>query len=71
MVRKNPTIAWKLIYPEETKKIRAYADYYAYINYGLYLELCKFEDYFAWTFTGNLKIFIEKNIENVTNIHLS
>lgn len=67
----NPVIARKLLYSEETKKTRNYADYFAYINYGVYNEIIKFEEYFAKSLSGNLKLLIEKNVENITNSHLA
>jgi hypothetical protein len=67
----NPVIARKLLFSDETKKTRNYADYFAYMNYGVYREILKFEEYFAKSLSGNLKMFIEKNVENITNSHLA
>lgn len=41
------------------------------MNYGVYKELIKFEEYFAKSLSGNLKMCIEKNVENITNSHLA
>jgi hypothetical protein len=60
-----------LLFFEETKKTRGYADYFAYMNYGVYREILKFEEYFAKSLSGNLKMFIEKNVENITSSHLA
>lgn len=41
------------------------------MNYGVYREILKFEEYFVKSLSGNLKMFIEKNVENITNSHLA
>jgi hypothetical protein len=40
------------------------------MNYGVYKEITKFEEQFAKTMVGNLKVFVEKDIENITNKHI-
>lgn len=57
--KSNPVVARKLLFSDETKKTRNYADYFAYMNYGVYWEILKFEEYFAKSLSGNLKMFIE------------
>lgn len=42
--KSNPVIARKLLYSDETKKIRSYGDYFSYMNFGVYKELIKFEE---------------------------
>ena len=68
--KSNPIIARKLIFSDETKKTRQYGDYFAYMNYGVYKEIVKFEEHFAKTMAGNIKVFVEKEIENITNTHI-
>lgn len=41
------------------------------MNYGVYREVIKFEEYLARSLSGNLKMFIEKNIESITISHLA
>lgn len=69
--KSNPVIARKLLFSDETKKLRNYADYFAFMNYGVYREVIKFEEYLARSLSGNLKMFIEKNIESITISHLA
>jgi hypothetical protein len=40
------------------------------MNYGVYREILKFEEQFAKSMAGNIKVLVEKEIENVRNIHI-
>lgn len=36
------------------------------MNYGVFREIQKFEEQFAKSMAGNVKVFVEKEVENIT-----
>ncbi len=69
-VKNDPNLARKFMFPDETKKVRKYANVFALFNNNVFKELLYFEEYFLKSLIGNFKVFSERNIENITKNHL-
>lgn len=55
----NPQIAKRLIFPEETRKLKAQTDYFAFFNYGLLKEANYLEEYIVRSIVGNFRLFAD------------
>lgn len=55
----NPQLAKRLIFPEETKKLKAQTDYFAFFNYGLLKEANYLEEYLVRSLVGNFRVFAD------------
>ena len=69
-IQGKPSMAWKFMFSDETKKLREYGDLFSLFNQNIYNELVGFEEYTLKALMGDFKNFAERNIENITQNHL-
>lgn len=66
----KPEIAKKLLFPDETIKLRKFTEVFAFVNFSVFKELLYFEEYLVDSTIKNFDELSSKSIDNIQKNHL-